>query len=93
MKLHRKIKHVKKLCHAQNLRSHATDQGHNRSKVKSRLKSCFSHNLKTTEVNLMKLKRDIKQNEKVCCIQDLTCQGQGHCQGFKVSAITLKLPK
>ena len=56
------------------------------SNVKLHLKLCLSHNLKTTEANLMKLHRKIKHKEKVCSIQDLGChpQGQGHCQGLKV---------
>ena len=44
-------------------------------KVKSqsgqRSKSCLSNNLKTTEANLMKLHRKIKDNEKVCRAQEL----------------------
>ena len=54
------------------------------SKVKSCLKSCFSHNLRTTEASLMKLHKD-KHNKKVNHTQDSDChaQGQGHCQGLK----------
>ena len=56
------------------------------SKFKSCLNLCRSHNLKTTEANLMKLYRKINLNEKMSCIQDLCyhTQGQGHCQGLKV---------
>ena len=62
------------------------------SKVKLCLKLCFSL---TTEANLMKLHRKIKDNEKVCEAHDLGsyAQGQGHNQvrgQNRVSAITEK---
>ena len=65
------------------------------SNVKSYLKLCLSHNLKTLEANLMKLHRKRKHNEKVCHAQELGsyAQGQSHCQGLgskQVSVITLK---
>ena len=34
-------------------------------------KTSVSHNSKTIEENLIKLHRKIKQNEKVCCAQNL----------------------
>ena len=56
-KLHRKMKHDMKVCHAQYLGSYAKVQ---------RSKSCLSNNSKTTEANLMKLHRKIEHNKKVC---------------------------
>ena len=43
-------------------------------------KSCVSHNSKTSEGNLIKLYRKVKQNDKVCRSQNLNShnQGQGH---------------
>ena len=45
-----------------------------------RYKSCLSDNLKSTEANLMKLHREIKHNQKVHRVQELSpyAQGQGH---------------
>ena len=78
MKLHRKIKHYHKVYHIQVLGSHSQGQGCNRVKVKkSCLKLCLGHNLKTTEANLMKLKRKIKHNQKVCCAQVLGTHAEG----------------
>ena len=59
-----------------------------------RYKSCLSHNSETTEANLMKLHRKIKNNKKVCRAQELGfyAQEQGHNRGrgrIPVSAITL----
>ena len=73
MKLHRKIKHNEKVCHAQNLGSYAYGQ---------RSKLCFSNNSKTIEANVTKLHRKIEHNEKVCRAQELGyyLQGQGHSQ-------------
>ena len=73
MKLHGKIKHNEKVCHAQDLGSYALGQ---------RSKLCFSINSKTIEANLMKLHRKIEHNEKVCCAQEVgsNAQGQGHNQ-------------
>ena len=53
---------------------------------------------KTTEANLMKLHRKIKDNEKVCQAQDIGsyAQSQGHNQARgqnRVSEITKKLLK
>ena len=61
-------------------------------------KSCPSDCSLTTEANLMKLHRKIKDNEKMCHAHDLGsyAQGQGHNQvrGQNcVSAITQKLLK
>ena len=61
-------------------------------------KLCVSHNSKTSKGNLIKLHRKIKQNEKVCCAQNLVShdQGQGHNRRSNVghlqivSAITQK---
>ena len=66
-----------------------------RSKVKLCLKLCCSY---TTEAILMKLKRKIKHNKKVCRAHDLGfyAQGQGRNQvkgQNLVSAITQKLLK
>ena len=33
--------------------------------------SCVSHNSKTDKRNLIKFHRKVKQNEKVCCAQNL----------------------
>ena len=75
MKLHRKIKHIEKVCCAHNLGSYAQGQGH--SQVKGQ-----GNNSKTTEANLTKLHRKIEHNEKVCRAQELGsyAQGQGHNQ-------------
>ena len=79
MKLHRKIKHNEKVCHAHDLGSYAQGQGRNQVKGQ---KSCLSNNSKTTEANLTKLHRKIEHNEKVCRAQELGsyAQGQGHNQ-------------
>ena len=63
MKLHRKIKHNEKVCHAQDLGSYAQGQGHNQVKGQNRVCAITQ---KTTEANLTKLHRNIEQNEKVC---------------------------
>ena len=78
MKHHRKIKHIKKMCHAHDLDSYAQGQGRNQVKGQNRL----SNNPKTTEANLTKLHREIEHNEKVCRAQKLGsyAQGQGHNQ-------------
>ena len=69
-------------------------------KVKDAVRSklCLSNSSKTTEANLMKLRRKIKHNEKVCRAHDFGSytQGQGHNQvrGQNcVSAITQTLLK
>ena len=79
MKLHRKIKHNEKVCHAQDLGSLAQGQGHNQVKGQNRVSAITQ---KTTEANLTKLHRNIEQNEKVCSAQELgsLAQGQGHNQ-------------
>ena len=73
MKLHRKIKHNKKVCPAHELGSYAQGQ---------RSKSCLSNNSKTTEANSTKHHRKIEHNKKVCRAQELGsyAQGQGHNQ-------------
>ena len=78
MKLHRKIKHNEKVCHAHDVGSYPQGQGRNQVKGQNRL----SNNPKTTEANLTKLHRKIEHNEKVCCAQELGsyAQGQGHNQ-------------
>ena len=78
MKLHRKIKHNEKVCHAHDLGSYAQGQGPSGQ----RSKSCLSNNSKTTEANLTKLHRKIEHNKKVCRAQEFGsyAQGQGHNQ-------------
>ena len=39
------------------------------SEVKSCLKWCLSHNVKTTEASFVKFNRNIKHNKKVCIMQ------------------------
>ena len=61
-------------------------------------KLCLSNSSYTTEANLMKLHRKIKNNEKVCVAHDLGsyAQDQGHNQvrgQNHVSAVTQKLLK
>ena len=77
MKLHRKVKHNKKVCRAHELGSYA--QG-------------LSNNSKTTEANIKKLHRKIEHNEKVCHTQVLGsyAQGQGPSVTNHVSAIAHK---
>ena len=77
MKLYRKIKHNEKVCHAQELDPTPKVKAAIRSKVKTCLKTYLSHNLKATEANLMKLYRNIKHNQEVCCIQDLGSTPKG----------------
>ena len=78
MKLHRKILHNEKVCHAYDLGSYAQGQGRNQVRGQNLL----SNNSKTTEANLTKLHRKIEHNEKVCRAQELGsyAQGQGHNQ-------------
>ena len=90
IKLHRKIKHNKKVCHTHDLGSYIQGQGHNKVKghLRSRLqsgqrsKSYLNNNSKTTEANLTKLQTKIEYNVKVCCAQELGsyAQGQGKNQ-------------
>ena len=79
MKLHRKIKHNKKVCHAHDLDSYAQGQGRNQVKGQN-LVSAITQ--KTTEVNLTKFHRKIEHNEKRCHAQEFGsyAQGQGHSQ-------------
>ena len=86
-KLHRKMKHNEKMCHAQDLGSYA--QGHIRVRGHIRV---------SAEANLMKLLRKIKHNEKVCHAHDLGSYAQSHSHNrvrgqIRVSAITQKLLK
>ena len=50
-----------------------------------RSKSCPSNNSKTTKANFTKLHGKIELNKKVCCVQELDAQGQGHNQAKIVS--------
>ena len=79
MKLHRKIKHNDKVCHAHDLGSYAQGQGRNQVKGQNLY---LSNNIKTTEANLTKLHRKIEHNEKVCRAHELGsyAQSQGHNQ-------------
>ena len=63
MKLHRKIEHNKKVCHAHDLGSYAEGQDHNHVRGQNRV---LARTL-TTEANLTKLHRKIEHNVKVCC--------------------------
>ena len=76
MKLHRKIKHNEKVCHAHDLGSYAQGQGRIQVKGQNLVST------KTAEANLTKLHRKIENNEKVCSAQELGgyAQGQGHNQ-------------
>ena len=73
-KLHRKIKHNKKVCH-----THAFGQGQGRYQVRgqNRVSAITQKLLKQIS---MKLHRKIEHYEKVCCAQELGSytQGQGH---------------
>ena len=79
MKLHRKIKHNKNVCRAQDFGSHAQGQGRNQVRGQNRVSAIAK---KTTEANLTKLHRKIEYNEKMCRAQKLGfyAQGQGHNQ-------------
>ena len=59
MKLHRKIKHNEKMCHAHKSGSHVQGQGHNQG---SEVKSSYCNNLKLTEANLVKLHTKVNHN-------------------------------
>ena len=61
MKLHRKIKHNEKVCHAHDLGSYAQGQGCSQVRGQNHV---FSNNSKTTEANLTKLQRKIEHNER-----------------------------
>ena len=78
MKLHRKIKHNEKVCHAQDLGFEGQGQGQS-GQGQNRVSAITQ---KTTEANLTKLHRNIEQNEQVCSAQELGsyAQGQGHNQ-------------
>ena len=79
MKLHRKIKHNKKVCRAHDLGSYAQGQGRNQVKGQNLVSAITKKLLKQI---LTKLHRKIEHNEKVCCAQELGsyAQGQGHNQ-------------
>ena len=59
MKLHRKIKHNKKVCHTQELVYHIYSQGHNQG---SEVKSCLCDYLKLAEANFVKLHKKVNHN-------------------------------
>ena len=48
------------------------------------LTDCVHNNSKTAEVNLIKFNTMVKDNEKMCCAQNLDSQdqGQGHSHRF-----------
>ena len=77
MKLHRKIKHNERVCHAHDLGSYAQGQGRNQVRGQNPVSD---NNPKTTKANLTKLHRKIEHDEKVCRAQALGsyAQGQGH---------------
>ena len=79
MKLHKKIKHIEKVCRAHDLVSYAQGQGRNQVKGQN-LVSAIT--IKTTEANLTKLHRKVEYNKKVGCAQKLGsyAQGKGHSQ-------------
>ena len=88
MKLHRKIKHNKKVCRANDLDLYAQGPGHNRVKGQN-LVSAITQ--KTTEANLTKLHRKIEHYVKlheVFHAQELGsyAQSQGSLAVFKVTA-------
>ena len=62
IKLHRKIKHNEKMCHAHDFGSYAQGQG--------RIWVVSQQYSKTAEANLTKLHRKIEHNKKVCCAQE-----------------------
>ena len=78
MKLHRKVKHNKKVCRAHDLGSYAQGQGRNQVKGQNLVSAITKKRLK----QFTKLHRKIEHNEKVCCAQELGsyAQGQGHNQ-------------
>ena len=67
------------MCRTQKLGFYAEGQGHNHVKGRIVLKVVFPL---TAEANLMRLQREIKDNEKVCGAHDLGFypQGQGRSQ-------------
>ena len=79
MKLHRKIKHNEKVCHAHDFWFLCP---RSRPQLGQKSKSCLSDNSKTTEANLTKLHRKLEHNKNVCCAQELDsyAEGQGHNQ-------------
>ena len=58
-KLHRKIDHKKKVCHAQELGSHIQGQGHHQG---SEVKSFLCDYLKLAEANFIKLSKKVNHN-------------------------------
>ena len=79
MKLHRKVMHNEKVCHAHDLGSYTQGQGRNQVKGQNLVSAITQKN---TKANLTKLHREIEHNEKVCRAQELGsyAQGQGHNQ-------------
>ena len=75
MKLHRKIKHNKKVCRADDLGSYAQGQGRNQVKGQNLVPAVTQ----TAEANSTKLHRKIEHNEKVCRAQELGSYAQGQC--------------
>ena len=78
MKLHRKIKHIEKVCRAHDLGSYAQGQGGNQVRGKNRFSAITRKLLKQLNETLQK----DKHNEKVCRAQELGsyAQEQGHNQ-------------
>ena len=68
MKLHRKIYHNEKVCHAQDLGSYAQGQGHSyvRGQTVPKIELFINYCSKLDEIH-----RKIKHNGKVCYAQDL----------------------
>ena len=77
MKLHRKIKHNKKVCHTHELGSYAQGQGRNQVRGQNLVSAITQKLLKQ---NLTKFHRKIEHNKKVCRAQELGsyAQGQDH---------------
>ena len=93
MKLHRKLKHNEKVCHAHNLGSHVQGPGHDQG---SEVKSSFCNNLKPTEANFFKLYKKLNHNKTYVThnIYIPKCQGHNLGSGANyVTAITVKSTK
>ena len=88
MKLHRKVKHNKKVCHAHDLGSYAQGQGGNQVKGQNLVSATTK---KTTEANLRKIHRKIEHNEKVCLAQELRSYAQGQCHNQVKGQIVPKI--
>ena len=80
MKLHRKIIHDEKVCHAHDLASYAQGQGRNQVKGQNLVSAITQKLLK--QIYRFTLHRKVEHNEKVCRAQELGsyAQGQGHNQ-------------